>query len=154
MNRSLAVSVALLLAIAMPAVAQTYPVDDSASQVLGGTLRLKPDALPVRGAPLYMVSGQIAVRVRLDVSPWQGRQGRIYMRIPHQSGGAITAIWSTQGRLLPGTLRAGERTLVYSGLIGSTMLEDTMRLRIDADSRTLPSSEQLAFSFDIDLDSP
>ena len=154
MRRSLASILVLRLATATPAIAQTYPVDDSASQVLGSTLRLKPDAMPARSAPMYMVSGEIAVRVRLDVSPWQGRQGRIYMRMPEQSGGAITATWSTRGRLLPGTLRAGERTLVYAGLIGSAMLEDTLRLRIDADGRTLPSSEQLAFSFEIDLDSP
>ena len=154
MRRSLAIILVLLLATATPAIAQTYPVDDSASQVLGSALRLKPDAMPARGAPMYMVSGEIAVRVRLDVSPWQGRQGRIYMRLPEQSGGAINATWSTRGRLLPGTLRVGERTLVYAGLIGNAMLEDTLRLRIDADGRTLPPSEQHAFSFEIDLDSP
>ena len=154
MKRNLAPLFALLLAIVTPAIAQTHPVDDSASQVLGSTLQLKPDAMPARGAPMYMVSGEITVLVRLDVSPWQGRQGRIYMRMPEQSGGAIAATWSTRGRLLPGTLRAGGRTLVYAGLIGNAMLEDTLRLRIDADGRTLPSSEQLAFSFELDLDSP
>lgn len=154
MKRSLSSFLALLLAVVMPATAQTFRVDDSASQVLGGSLRLKPDAMPARGAPMYMVSGEIAVLVRLDVSPWQGRQGRIYMRMPEQRGGVVTATWSTRGRLLPGNLRAGERTVVYAGLIGNAMLEDTLRLRIDADGRTFPSSEQLAFSFEIDLDSP
>ncbi len=146
---------ALLLASAMlPAVAQTYPVDDSASQVLGGNVRLKPDALPARGAPMYRVAGEMAVLVRLDLSPWQGRRGRIYMRLPEQSNAAITATWTTRGRLLPGVLRAGERTLVYAGPIGDARLEDTLRLRIDADGRTLPSSGLLTFSFEIDLDSP
>jgi len=145
---------AALSTAVLPAFAQTYPVDDSASQVLGGTLRLKPDQMPARGAPMYMVTGEMAVLVRLDVSPWQGRQGRIYMRLPEQSGGAITATWTTRGRLLPGALRAGERALVYAGPIGSTRLEDTLRLRITADGRTLPPSEQLVFSFEIDLDSP
>jgi hypothetical protein len=153
MKRIPAAIFALLLCVAvMPATAQTFPVDDSASQVLGGTLRLKPAALPARGAPMTMVSGEMAVLVRLDVSPWQGRKGRIYMRLPEQSGGAVTATWTTRGRLLPGALRAGERALVYAGTIGHARLEDTLRLRIDADGRTLPPSEQLVFTFEIDLD--
>jgi hypothetical protein len=142
----------LLWTAAVPAAAQTFPVDDSASQVLGGTLRLKPAKLPARGTQMTMVSGEMAVLVRLDVSSWQGRKGRIYMRLPEQSGGAVTATWTTRGRLLPGALRAGERALVYAGPIGSTGLEDTLRLRIDADGRTLPPSEQLVFTFEIDLD--
>src|SRR3546814_3910708 len=83
--------------------------------------------LPARGAALHMVSGEIAVRVRLDVSPWQGRSGRIYMLLPEQPAGAITATWTTRGRLLPGVLRAGERALVYAGPIaGGGLLGDTL----------------------------
>lgn len=153
MTRNTAVILSLLLATAaMPATAETFPVDDSASQVLGGTLRLRPDALPARNVPMYMVTGEMAVLVRLDVSPWLGRQSRIYMRLPEQSGGAITASWTSRGRLLPGALRAGERMLVYAGPITSPRLEDILRLRIAADGRTLPPSEQLVFSFEIDLD--
>lgn len=153
MKRSLAMIFALLpWAALMPAAAQTFPVDDSASQVLGGPLRLNPAKLPARGAPMTMISGEMAVLVRLDVSPWQGRKGRIYMRLPEQSGGAITATWTTRGRLLPGALRAGERALMYVGPITGPRLEDTLRLRIDADGRTLPPSEQLVFTFEIDLD--
>lgn len=155
MRRRLAAILVLLLAMAVPPLAaQTFAVDDSASQVLGGTLRLRPDALPARGAAMTQVAGDIAVLVRLDVSPWQGRQGRIYMRLPAQSGGAITASWTTRGRLLPGALRAGERALVYAGPIDAARLEDTLRLSITADGRTLPPSEQLAFSFEIDLGTP
>src|SRR3546814_15322827 len=76
------------------------------------------------------------------------------MLLPEQPAGAITATWTTRGRLLPGVLRAGERALVYAGPIaGGGLLEDTLRLRIDADGRRLPRSQQLAFSFEIDLDS-
>lgn len=156
MKRAFAILFALLLAATgLPAGAQsTYPVDDSASQVLGSTLRLKPEVTPARGRLLYMVSGEIAVQVRLDVSPWQGRNGRIYMLLPDQPAGALTATWTTRGRLLPGVLRSGERALVYAGPLPARLLEDTMRLRVDADGRRLPPSEQLAFSFEIDLDSP
>src|SRR3546814_2542423 len=55
---------AVLLAAACSAAAfpvaaqQTFPVDDSASQVLGSTLRLEPEVMPARGAALHMVSGE------------------------------------------------------------------------------------------------
>ena len=134
--------------------AQTYRVDDSASQVLGGPLRLKPITPMPRGELATAAFGQTSVLVRLDVAPWKGRRGRIYMSLPQQADGQVVATWGTQGRLLPGSLRSGERTLVYAGPIDAGMLEDTLRLRIQADSRGLARNGQLAFSFEIDLDAP
>ena len=134
--------------------AQTYRVDDSASQVLGGPLRLKPITPMPRGELATALFGQTSVLVRLDVAPWKGRRGRIYMSLPQQADGQVVATWGTQGRLLPGTLRSGERTLAYAGPIDADMLEDTLRLRIQADSRGLARNGQLAFSFEIDLDAP
>lgn len=152
MTRNAAILSALLALFALPAAAQTYRVDDSASQVLGSTLRLKPAAVTAPGAPVYRVSGEIEVLVRLNVAQWQGRRGRIYMKLPEQPGRAVTASWTTRGRLLPGTLRAGERALVYNGPMPAKMIEDTQRLRIEADGRLLRPSEQLEFTFEIDLD--
>lgn len=137
-----------------PVMAQTYQVDDSASQVLGGTLRLKSQPPGGRGQLDSNVAGEIAVAVRLDVSPWKGRQARIYLTVPTRPGAAITTRWSTQGRLLPGELRSGERTLVYAGPIQTDTLEDTLRLAIQADGRKLRRDEQLAFAFEIDLGTP
>lgn len=154
MSRAFTLLLALLLPATTALAQQTLPVDDSASQVLGGSLQLRPPPLTARGVPMYLLSGEIAVRVHLDVAAWQGRQGRIFMRLQEQPGGNLVATWTTRGRLLPGVVRAGERTLVYAGLIDSALLEDTLRLHIDADGRTLPPSEQLHFSFEIDLDSP
>ncbi len=153
MRKSLASVLAALLWLATStAFAQSYRVDDSASQVLGSTLRLKPATAPARGAPVYQVSGEIEVLVRLDVTPWLGRRGRIYMRLPERSGRSVTASWTTRGRLLPGTVRSGERALVYNGPINVRTIEDTQRLRIEADGRYLRPSEQLEFTFEIDLD--
>ncbi|HJR73299.1 MAG TPA: hypothetical protein VJ806_06640 [Luteimonas sp.] len=143
---------ALLWLATSTAFAQSYRVDDSASQVLGSTLRLKPAATPARGTPVYQVSGEIEVLVRLDVAPWLGRRGRIYMRLPERSGRSVIASWTTRGRLLPGTVRSGERALVYNGPISVRTIEDTQRLRIEADGRYLRPSEQLEFTFEIDLD--
>lgn len=147
----------LLLAGALAAgtaAAQTYRVDDSASQVLGGPLRLQAITPMPRGELATALIGETSVLVRLDVSPWKGRQGRIYMTLPQQAGGQVLASWTTRGRLLPGALRSGDRTLVYAGPIDADTLEDTFRLRIQADGRDLSRDEQLAFSFEIDLDTP
>lgn len=147
---------ALLLALfVFPAVAsETYKVDDSGSQVRDSSLRMKWDDSVPRVGARATVSGETAVQVRLNLSQWQGRQGRVYMSLPAQSAGPVTATWTTRGPLLPGALRAGERTLVYAGPIPSALLEDTMRLLIQTDGQRLARTEQLNFSFEIDLESP
>jgi hypothetical protein len=132
----------------------SYRVDDSGSQVLGGPLRLKPITPMPRGELATAVFGQTRVLVRLDTAPWKGRRGRIYMTLPQDAHSQVVATWNTQGRLLPGTLRSGERTLVYAGPIDADTLEDTLRLSIQADGRELARGERLAFSFEIDLDTP
>lgn len=143
-----------MLAVAPSAAAESHRVDDSGSMVLGSTLRLRPQSPLARGNQAWMVSGETTVLVRLDVSPWTGRRGRIYMLLPDQPGGQIVATWSTQGRLLPGVLRSGERSLVYSGPLPGGLIEDTLRLSVVADGRRMARDEQLAFSFEIDLETP
>lgn len=140
----------LLLAIAAPAFAETHRVDDSASVVLTSTVKLKSLSPLARGPQANLIYGELSVIVRLDVSPWKGRQGRIYMTLPEHANGPISAAWTTRGRLMPGILRAGERTLVYAGPIQDNRIEDTLRIRIEADARKLPDNEQLNFSFEID----
>lgn len=143
------------LAGALPAHAQqTYRVDDSASQVLDNNVRMKWDSIAPRPGESPTVSGDVGILVRLDTSPWAARQGRIYMMLPAQASGEITATWSSQGRLIPGVLRSGERTLVYSGLLPAGLLEDTLHLTLQADGGKLVRAEQLSFTFEVDVESP
>lgn len=148
----------LLLAAALaaisPAGAETFRVDDSASRVLGGTLRLKPVDTASRGRLSPTVYGQIRVNVRLDLRPWAGRQGRVYLTLPSKPDGSVVARWTSQGRLLAGVLRGGERTLVYAGPIPAGMLEDTLELMIEADGSHLRRAEDLLFAFEIEPESP
>lgn len=143
-----------LLLAALPAFAATYPVDDSGSQVLDTSLRMKWDSVSPQSDKGAGVSGVTTVLVRLNVSAWKGRQGRIYMALPVQPAGQVNASWTTRGPLLPGALRAGERTLVYAGPLNADLLEDTLRLLIQADGQRLVRSEKLHFSFEIDLETP
>lgn len=145
--------VAALLA-SLPVLAATYPVDDSASQVLDSSLRMKWDSVAPQSGHGAGVSGVTTVLVRLDIAAWNGRQGRIYMTLPEQPIGQVSASWTTRGRLLPGALRSGERALVYAGPLRGDLIEDTLRLVIQADGQKLVRTEQLRFSFEVDLETP
>jgi hypothetical protein len=145
---------AALLALSTAVWATTFPVDDSASQVQGSNLRMQWDALvPIAGQP-STISGVVNIIVRLNVSQWRGHQGRIYMVLPSQPSGPLTASWTTRGPLQPGVLQAGERMLVYAGPIESDVIEDTMRLTLQTGGRRLVRSEQVLFSFEIDVGAP
>lgn len=151
-----ALALALLLAAAPcgSARAQAHPVDDSGSHVLGGTVRMRWDDARAERRAAQTVSGGIEVQVRLNVAPWQGRQGRIFMTLPAQPTGRVDVVWTTHGVLLPGRLRDGERQLVYAGPIRGPVIEDIQRLLIRADGGRLTRPEQLHFAFEIELESP
>ena len=150
-------ALALVALLSGTAQASTFRVDDSGSQVLRPSVNMKWDddtAGLRRGVLPSGVTGQLPVLVRLNVQPWQGKMGRIYMTMPPIPAGPMTATWTTQGRLLPGALRSGERALVYQGIIGPDVLEDTFLITLQADGNQLVRSERLEFSFEIDVDSP
>lgn len=143
-----------LAGCAATAQAQTFPIDDSRSQVLGGTVAMQwQDFFPKRHSSSLLI-GQFTVAVHLDVSAWQGRHGRIYQRLPAQPNSPITARWQSQGRLLSGQIRSGERSLVYQGPIHSASLQDTFVVQIEADGDRLTREQALEFSFEIELESP
>jgi hypothetical protein len=147
---------ALLLAMlwAHAAAAQTYPVDDSASQVLdAGPIRMRWDSLVPRPGQASTMSGQVVVLVKLDVSQWRGQRGRIYQTLPSQPIGPVNVQWTANGPLISGTLRDGGRALVYAGPIQSDRLEDTFRMTIQADGNRVLRPQDLKFSFEIELES-
>lgn len=147
----------LICSMAIPVMcahAQTFKVDDSASQVLGGPVAMKWEAFVPRPGQDDALMGTMTVLVRLDVSPWKGRTARIYHIFPAHPSGPFIARWTTQGRLLPGTIRDGERALVYSGPIQTDVIEDTFRVLVQTSSGRLSRQEQLAFGFEIDVEMP
>ena len=92
------------------------------------------------------------VTVRLNVRPWLNRNGRIYLALPQQPIGVVDVAWATQGRLLPGALRSGERTLVYAGPIRTPVIEDNFVVKVVADGRRVALTQRLQFHFEIDID--
>lgn len=139
-----------LVAYAPAGLAETYRLDDSASQVLPPTAYWEwPPASLLKG--INTVHMDVRVEVRIDTRAWAGRQGRIYLVLPVDAGGPVTAEWQSQGRLLGGRLASGERTLVYSGTIPGPLLEDSLRVHLTTDARLMTAETQrLAFHFELD----
>jgi hypothetical protein len=143
----------IALSMALPAGATTtYRVDDSLTLPHESNQAMKWRSLAPSRAAGNSVEGTSVITIRLDTSPWLNRPGKIYMALPEQPIGPVTAEWTTQGRLLPGSLISGNRTLVYSGIIKSNMMEDTIALKITADGGRLVSAQRLQFYFEIDVD--
>ncbi len=142
----------LACAAALSAGAATYQVDDSLSLPGEAVTAMKWRSLaPGRGIG-NEVEGASIVTVRLNLMPWLNRSGRIYLALPEQPIGQVSASWTTQGKLLAGELRSGNRTLVYSGPIRVGLLEDTIALKLTADGQRLVAPQRLQFHFEIDVD--
>lgn len=152
-RRGAALSLLMALALAAwPAAAQRQRLDDTGSRVLSGNVRMKwDDALP-QGDKTPTVSGSMDVMVRLDVRAWRGRNARIFMVLPPQPFGRLSASWETRGILQPGQLVSGDTGgLVHAGPIQADFIEDLLRIRLQADGSRLQRVERLDFAFQIEV---
>jgi hypothetical protein len=146
---------AALLSVCSAALAQTFTVDDSASEVIqSGPLKMRWDSVVPGPGQSSTITGQVVVLVRLDVAQWKGRNARIYQKMGSVPVGPVNAQWTANGPLLPGKVQDGERTLVYSGPIQTDRIEDTLRITIQADGNRVVRPQDLNFSFEIELESP
>ena len=135
---------------ALPAFAKSTLVDDSGTLPYNAALSMRWAQSEPRGPAGRQMVGTLALRVRLNVSPWLRRNGRIYLVLPAQQPGAMTASWTTQGRLLPGQLASGSRTLVYAGPITTPFIEDMVQLTISVDGRRMLATYPVNFHFEMD----
>ena len=126
-------------------------IDDSGTLPYNAALALHwRDAAPRGGAGNQMMTGTVQLRVRLNVSPWLRHTGHVYLVLPAQQPGAINASWTTQGRLLPGAVTAGGRSLVYAGPITTAYIEDVVFLTITVESRRMSQAYPDNFHFEMD----
>ena len=132
--------------------AATFRVDDSLTLPSESTTPMKWRSLAPNRAVGHAIEGSSILTIRLNVAPWMNKSGRIYLGLPEQPIGQVSAEWTTQGKLLPGQLASGNRTLVYSGPIRTRLIEDTIVLRLQADGRRLAAPQRLQFYFEIDVD--
>ena len=138
---------------ATSAIAKTTVIDDSGTLPNNANLAMHWQQASPRGPAANVMVGTVQLRVRLNVAQWQRKVGRIYMTLPAQQPGALSASWTTGGRLLPGRVAAGSRTLVYSGPITSPFIEDTVQLTMNVDGRRLQQQlYHINFRFEMDED--
>lgn len=137
---------------ARPVLAKTTVIDDSGTLPSNAALAMRWQQATPRGPNATMMVGTLALRVKLNVATWQRRTGRIYLVLPVQSPGAMAVTWTTTGRLLPGRLVSGSRTLVYAGPITTAFIEDNVQLTINVDGRRMLQQYQVNFRFEMDED--
>jgi hypothetical protein len=141
----------LTLLVALPCAASTTRIDDSATLPYAAPLSVQWEKPSPRPPANNMMSGTLILRVKLNVAPWLKRTGRIYLTLPAQQPGPMYVSWLTQGRLLPGQLTSGSRTLVYSGPITAPFLEDTLQLTLRVDGTKLQQQlYHVNFNFEMD----
>jgi hypothetical protein len=131
--------------------AKTITIDDSGTQALEPAVVLRwKTATPSRSAASNLMVGTTTLRVRLNVAPWLRRSGRIYLNLPAQMPGPITASWIAQGRFLPGEVRSGNRMLVYAGPISTPVLEDVLKVQFSVDGTLIRRAFPVTFHFEME----
>jgi hypothetical protein len=134
----------------LSAEAATTRVDDSGTVVSQGLVQMRwKQLVPGRGAD-HSVEANVRVALRLNLAQWLNKPVRLYMALAPAMGDPIYARWQTQGRLLPGSLRSGNRTLVFDSTATTPLLEETLELALTTDGRALTSTQALQFYFEVD----
>jgi hypothetical protein len=149
-----AINAALLAVctVAMTAAsAATFRVDDSRTVTGQAVTQMRWRTFVPGRAADSTVQAQLPVALNLNLQPWVGRAGRIYMALAPAPGPVILARWQTQGRLLGGSVRSGGRSLVYEGIISQPLLQENMSLTLSTDGQALTSLQTLQFYFEIDV---
>jgi hypothetical protein len=139
------------LMAALWAHADTFRVDDSLTRVGKPVTEMQWRQFAPKRFTDNMVEGKVPVAVNLNLAPWLNRPARIYMALGQTGGPPVEARWETQGRLMPGSVRSGARTLVFQGVVSQASLQEMIFLTLVADGRELPNLQTLQFYFEIDV---
>lgn len=134
-----------------PAAATPSRVDDTGTVVSDAVVPMRWKQLRPGLGTEHTVQASVRVAVRLNTLRWIRQPIRLYMALAPAAGSApVEASWKTQGRWLPGSVRSGGRALVFEGVAGSALMEETLDLALHTDGRALASLQSLQFYFEID----
>lgn len=150
-NACRALAAVLLALLVVQANAVTYRVDDTGTVVGQAVTPMRWRQLVPGRVADNTIEGQVSVALRLNLSQWVMRQARIYMLLAPTENERLVATWRTQGRLLPGSLRGGDRVLVFEGVVREPFLQETILLNLTADGRALERAQSLQFNFEIEM---
>ncbi|MGB4810871.1 MAG: hypothetical protein WBP13_00105 [Methylophilaceae bacterium] len=131
--------------------AATYRVDDTATLTGASEVKMHWRSTGANNISGHIIDGATMVTIRLNTAPWLNKVGQIYMVLPPQPIGQVLVDWSTQGKLLSGSLISGNRTLVYAGPILTSIIEDTINVQVHSDGTRFDGAQKLEFYFEIDV---
>ena len=141
----------LLTLVALPCLASTTRIDDSATLPYAAPLIVQWEQATPRSPVNNLMRGTLTLHVKLNVAQWLKRSGHIYLLLPAQQPGPLYVSWVTNGRLLPGQLTSGTRALVYAGPITAPFIEDTLQLTLQVDGTKLQQQlYHVNFNFEMD----
>lgn len=142
--------VAWVLLVASTSVpAGTYRLDDSLTHTVPANVQMQWRPVE-RGVRDSGMQAWVRVNVRIDTRDWVGQRGQVYMVMARDDSASITADWTTEGRLLPGRISPGQRTLVFSGTITTATLEDQFVMRLQSQADWRGDTRRLNFHFELD----
>jgi hypothetical protein len=142
---------AVLMGMAAVSPAATFRIDEAGTVVSDPIVNMKWRNVAPGRTRENTVEATLRVDVRLNLAPWINKSSRIYMVLAPVSGERVRASWTTQGRLLPGTVHSGERALVYQGPAAPAILVESLLMALETDGERLTQSETLNFYFEIEV---
>ena len=140
------------LLLAGGAQANPHRLDDTGSHTVPPNAQMQWRPLSARGGADPGMEAWVRVNLRIATDAWAGRSGRVYMVLPRDEMASVEAVWTTQGRLLPGRLVSGERALVYAGVLPGPALQDQIAVRLRSGPDWQGNSRRLSFHFEFDAD--
>jgi hypothetical protein len=131
--------------------AGTFRIDETGTVVASPVVNMQWRNLVPGRLSDDTVEATLRVDVRLNLGPWVNKPARIYMALGPVNSDRVKAHWTTQGRLLSGSVYSGERTLVFEGRAGPAVLNESLVLTIETDGKRLTQTQMLDFYFEIEV---
>ncbi len=150
-RRYSAIAILLVFALASNARGATFRIDETGTVVDAPVVKMRWHQLVPGRSSDNTIEGTVRADLRLNLSPWINKPARIYMVLAAVNGERVKARWTTQGRLLPGSVSSGERALVYEGPAGPAILAESILLTLEADGQRLVQLQTLNFSFEVEV---
>jgi len=103
-----------------------------------------------------LVAEVLQFEVRLNTAPYVGQQAEIYLRLPVaivglQSPAGLRLEWRTRGFFAPGSVRPGDRLLLFRGPITQSVMGDTFDFVLHFDGRYIQRGLQFDPIYEIEI---
>lgn len=157
----------LLLALALPASAQRYQLDDSLSprQIYSLTLEWQPHEMgrAIRAlfadeaSQLPPLNGTLhSVDVRLDASDFIGQRVRIFLSLPPAIAGVsglhnMELSWRTQGQMHAGSVRPGQEAMIFEGVVKRPVIDDVFDFVLSVNAGDVSDSFTIEPGYELEI---